>query len=418
MINIQMSDYIKYSIQKEYLLELPWVLTLFSVIKSNFNTDFFNFDGKNIILKTETEDIYETDNIKNKIALLDFSDKIIIDKEFLVNVNNKTETTVGRLILNWIIGTYCFNNKIPYINEAFTLSSIEKLIEPLLGDTITVEEYIRFIDIRLYIDTFANYYSVGITEHSLKPAPGILEYKAKVIKELKAKYGDDALKDLIIFKQLEDKLIAYDVEYLKKDISYGKIVNNKVINASRKRMYATFGITSSLDGSSEPILSDLASGIKKDKKELVAYFNNIRSGSYSRGNSTKDMGVLTKFLIRATSDVIIDLNDCNTNLYLKTIVKNEKDLLGRNIIENNKLLNLTKDNISKYLNKEVKLRDPLFCHSETGVCIKCIGENFRGHEDEIPLLSTGLGGLFLNTSLKLFHGKDLKITTLQDDLFD
>lgn len=421
MINIQMSDYIKYSIQKEYPLELAWVLTLFSVLKSTFDTEYFSFDKKDVILKTDTEDLYTTDNIKNKIPLLDFTDKITIDKSFLVNVNTKTETTIGKLILNYLIGTYCFNNKIPYINETFTFSVVEDYIQPLLGikdeTGITVAEYKKFLDMRLYIDTFANYYSVGVTEYSLKPAPGILEYKNKIVKELKKEYGDDSLKDLMVFKKLEDKLIAYDVEYLKKDISFGKIVNKKVIETSRKRMYGAFGSSTSLDGTNEPILSDLASGIKKDKKEIASQFNNIRYGSFARGSETKDMGVLTKFLIRATSDVIIDEKDCKTKICLKVKIEDDKTFLNRYILDKNILTLLTKDNIGKYLNKEVSLRDPIFCQSDEGVCINCIGEDFRGHQDEIPLLATGIGGTFLSASLKKFHGLDIKLTRLPESLF-
>ena len=422
MININMSDYIKYSLQKGYPLELKWFLTLFSVLENKFDTDFFKYDGKDVILKTDNETIYETDRIKKGLSLLEFNDEIEIDKDFLVNVNSKTKTTVGRLVMNWLIGTYCFNNKIPYINEAFTFKKVEKLIEPLLGsndeNSISIEEYKKFLDLNLYITSFANYYSVGVTEHSLKPAPGIKEYRNKVIKELEKKHGKNALKDPIVFKELEDKLMEYDKKYLESDISYGKLINKKVLTA-RKRMYGVFGMTGNLATDKKTFIkADLASGIQKNKEDISSYINNNIYGSFSRGNETKDMGVLTKNIIRSTSDVIVNDTDCKTTLTLKTKVKDTETLLSKYIIENNKLVLLTKDNINNYMNKEVNLRDPLFCKSETGVCIYCIGENYRGHEQEVPMEATSLGGEYLNASLKKFHGVELKTTKLPDDLIE
>lgn len=418
MLNINLIDFIKESILNGKILELNWHLFMFTKITDNeIENDYIKIHDKEFYVKVNDEFILITKDYRTPI--MKYNNKLEINKSFLVNINNPITTTVGRLILNYLIGTVSLNNKIEFINKMFTFKEVEALITKKYDDKdengIHTPEYKEFLDMRLFIDTFANYLSIGVTEHSLKPAPGIKKFLDKTIKELVKEYGNDELNNNpTIFKKLEDAVIAYDIEYLKTDIAYGKIVTKKVTNMARKRMYAVYGIGLSLKGKANPIFSSLADGLKKDGIELAGYFNDARGGSYGRGMDTRDSGALTKFLIRATSDIVIDLNDCKTKLTLTELITNDNsyDFIDRYILIADKPLLLTKDNIDKYVGKKVSLRDPYYCVSESGLCVYCAGEKFRDYQDFMPILSTSLGGLFLGASLKKFHGISLEVTTI------
>ena len=421
MINVDLSDFIKQSIINNSILKLKWFIDMFNFIKENsYEDEFIKIENKKYFIKLEDELILITDKYTD--ALLNFNDKITINSEIKVNVKQSTDTTIGRLLINYLIGTYCFNNKIEYLNRQFNYSDIEALIEPIFDDkdNITVKEYKTFLNMKNYIDGLANFATLGITEHSLLPAPGIEEYKKKVIKELIEEYGEEELNNNpVVFKKLEDKLLEYDKNYLKKDPAYGKMITKKILNTSRKILYGVHGIGLNLKGKSKPVFSSLSEGMKKDREELSAYFNDLRGGSFGRGDETKDAGFMTKFLIRATADIVINKEDCGTKLYLSETITsdNEKEFINKYIIDKDKLVLLDKNIVKSYINKTVKLRDSMFCKSETGVCIYCIGRNYEDFTDNIPLLATSLGGAFLNAKLKKFHSSELKVTQLDEKVF-
>jgi len=418
MLSIKLADFLKESILNENILLLNWHIFMFTKIADKqVDNEYIRIDDKNFYIKLDGEEVLVTD--KYDKPLLSYNDKLEVNKSFLVNVNNPITTTVGRLLLNYLIGTDCFNNKIEYINSIFTFKEVEKLIAKIYDDDdkdgIHTDEYKEFLNMRLFIDTFANYVTVGVTEHSLLPAPGIEKFIEKTIKDLVKEYGNDRLNnDPLVFKKLEDAAIAYDTEYLKNDIAYGKIITKKVVTMSRKRMYALFGLGNNLKTKPTPIFSALSKGLRKDGIELSGYFNEGRFGSFSRGDATKNSGALTKFLIRATSDVVIDLNDCKTKLTLvETITADNKTQFIKSYISvNDKIVLLTKDNIDSYINKKVNLRDPFYCKSDTGLCIICAGERFRDYTDFMPLLATTVGGNLLAADLARFHSTALVITDI------
>jgi len=421
LIKIELQDHIHKHIKEKSYLKLKWILGLFNYIIEDYEDDYVIVEGTKFFIKDGEDVLLITD--KYKSSLVESTDEIEITPDILPNITKKEVTTMGRLLFNCLIGVECFNGKIPYINEEFDLSYIENMFisnmleKKDLETYITTEEYLNFIDMRLFIDTLTNFLTLGVTEHSIRKAPGIDKFKSEKIKELEVKYKEKPLKTALAIAELEDSLKQYDIAYLKQDKSYGKMITKKVTNMARKRMYGIYGIGNDVTGKATPIMIALSDGYNKDPETLAAMFNDVIGGSMGRGDETKDAGVLTKYLTRSTADIVIDHTDCKTKIYLKTVITkdNTEELLGRFIKVGNTMTMLTTDSITTYLNKEVELRDPLYCKSDTGLCMTCAGNKLLGYEKTIPLLAVDLGGFNLDLKLKKFHGTELKITKLTLD---
>lgn len=422
-ISKELYDYIDYSIKKQFLLKIDWILNLITyIVDKEYDDEFVKIENNKFYVKQDDELVLISSDYKNPVLTL--QDTLVIDKDFITNVSNTIETTFGRVFMNYIIFVYCFNNKISYINEMFTLEDIEDnyIIKSLVNNNdenadikITIDEYLNFLDIRTYIDSLSNYTTIGASEYNIVKAPGIDEFREKTILELKKKHGEKALEDLVVLKELETRLIEYDKAYIEKDPSYGKLITKKVTDMSRKRMFAMYGKGNDLSGEAIPVISPLAQGLSKNPDELHSLYNDAIGGSAKRGNETKDMGVITKFLIRATADISIKDTDCGSEIYISETIT--KEHIGKTILDKGKLIILTNDNIETYIKKEFKIRDVLFCKLENNICTTCLGKKYTDYTKAIPLMATEVGGKFLNESLKKFHGTELKITRISlDDL--
>ena len=149
MININLQDFIYYSIKKDYISNLKWMLAMFTYLtKKEYEDEFIKITNKEFYVKIDDEYLIITKDYKDNI--LDFKNVIEIDNSILGNIKNSIKTTVGRVILNYLINTKCFNNKIYFINEGFTLKTIEKIIEErgltddVSDDKLTIDEYLSF----------------------------------------------------------------------------------------------------------------------------------------------------------------------------------------------------------------------------------------------------------------------------------
>lgn len=418
MLSNILQEYIHYHILNKSVLDISFLITTFTKIsETNYETDYMKLDGRNFYIKIRDELILVTS--KYEKAIIDFTDIITINETIIGNVNGNIKTTVGTAVLNFLVIYDIFGKKMSYINKEFDYGLVEKLIaektHPDIENHITAEELLNHYDRRLFIDNLASYIGVGVTEYSLRPAPGISKFVTKTIKELEVKYKQTPLIDPKAIAELEAAIIDYDVAYLKQDISYGKLVSKKVIKTSRKRMYAVFGIGNDVTEKKTPILIALNDGLGKNPEVLTALFNDLRGGAAGRGNETKDAGVTTKELINAMSSMVVELDDCGNAYHTSVIV--DKTMLSKYIVKNNKLIELTIDNMSEYLGKIVSIRDELYCKKDGTVCIYCIGSKYSELRTWMTAAATDLGGLLLKGKLKKFHGTDLEIVTITKDDF-
>ena len=102
-------------------------------------------------------------------------------------------------------------------------------------------------------------------------------------------------------------------------------------------------------------------------------------------------------------------SDCGSTGYIEvTLDKTNKGFFEyRYMIEGNKLILLTPDNMKDYLGKTIKLRSPMFCKGDK-YCNKCFGElYYMLNIKNVGILANRIGTKLLNLSLKALMSRAL-----------
>lgn len=142
-----------------------------------------------------------------------------------------------------------------------------------------------------------------------------------------------------------------------------------------------------------PIKSNFREGLSVTEYIISSY--GARKGLVDTALKTADSGYLTRRLVDVAQDVIIQSEDCKTEKYIlmtpiyesdKLIVPLKERLIGRTsfesiysedgelVIAENELFDRTNiGRIDKYNVEEVKVRSPLTCALDYGICQKCYG---------------------------------------------
>lgn len=423
MEKITKKDYLKYSIDTDNVLRLEWVISNLSILMEDSNYVKLGLADALIVTINNVDMIL--DGVVKGQPIFTPTEKIKIEKGFLLNVIEDTETTVGRILLNQILLCFNFKDKIDYINEVIKVGDIEsKYITKYLKDNpkdpkdISIDEYLSFIDAALYLENWADVVSTSSTLKSILPPPGIKEYRKKLIEEVVKTKGETALNDYTVIADIENKLKEYDREFLKDDPSYGKLMDGKILDNSRKKLFLMTGAARNFkeDNNAELLDTALDEGWSKDPVKLTEQFNSIRHGSFARGKETFKGGLAAKILLRATSSMLIESKDCGSKAYkLWSVNKNNsKYLVGRYIIENDKIKNVEDETMANNLiGKTVKLRSPMYCLTPgENICSICIGDSVSENKNSIPLLITSIGEVMLKSSLKKVHNNNVSTTEL------
>ena len=424
---ISIKDYLKYSIDNELVLKLNWVISMFSILMEN--TDFCKVEKDTIKVKVNDEWLTLND-VTVGTAILQPETSITIPEGYLPNVKETTKTTIGRVLLNYVLITYNFGSKIPYQNIRIEVADIENnYIAVLLKDDIaedsefiSVKEYIKFVDASTYLQNWAEVISSSATERSMIAPEGIKEKKKELIEKAIKKHGPDALKDYTVIADIEKDLKAFDKEFLKDDPSLGKLLGGKILNNSRKKLFLMAGAERNFNSADEEALlieETLEEGVGNDAEKLASNFNSIRFASYSRGNETFKGGLTAKILLRATSAIVIKGEDCKTKGYKEWVVteSNANSLVGRYLIIGDKpVLIDTVNDTKKHIGKTVKLRSPMYCIANgESICKTCAGVGLSSSENSVPLIITNIGAIILNLSMKAMHDTTIKTVEMNMD---
>lgn len=353
---------------------------------------------------------------KNKVDInvpFDLYDEIEIGPTDIINWNLPTKgtTTIGRYILNYILLASVFGDKIDYVNDVWPIGKIEnKIAEGIMNDEITVKQYRQYMDNGYFIAHFGEICVPTVTEKSFTTDPNIQKRKKELLEQYK-----DQLKDPLIIEKIESDLIAMDKAWLKDDPAAGfhDVNAKKSYGIHRKKMFLTVGGIESFDtdgASYNFIQNSLNEGWDVNDMDVIA--NETRKGSYNRGKETAKGGAQTKFILRVFQDVGITEDDCGTTTTIThTITKaNMKNYIGRSILEGTSFVLLDDSNISKYIDKTVKLRSPMGCKTKAGLCHVCSGRKFGQADIEaIGTRAIAISSKFMLASMKAFHGKTISV---------
>lgn len=405
-------DYFLYAITKELLYTLEWfycVMTLPNIKDSNNKYRVVKNNAYYVIIEGEEIKI---DDVDIKRPLLNLTDKIDIPANFLPNNDKELQTTVGRVIMNKLLLTDNFGNKIQFINERFNIDKIEATVAKLLlNDIVTVKSYINFVDVCSFLHGLSRITTVAATPKGMLPPPGIDKFKTKVKKELEEKYGPNWTSNRSNVAEYENRLREFDSEWLADDPANGKVLSGKVKNEARSKMHLVFGAEAGFDKKGDNVSlvdNSLMDGYPLNPELLTTMFNTSRSGSFDRGNETQKGGSTAKDILRATSAIRIVDKDCGSKLGKSILVTkdNKESLIGRYQIINGKTVLI--EDIEPYMDKVIVVRSPLRCKTEgNNLCSICVGSILANYPTGINLVVLDISNSILTASLKSMHKSSL-----------
>ena len=346
------------------------------------------------------------------------SDTFTLEKNEYFN-KDKIVTNVGLFIVNKLLIEESFSDVVGYINTPITkkvLGGIEdKLSKALLNDDITTEQMVTYLNRIQWLGMqFNSIFSSSFTMKSLKPIPSTIKLRDKLLKENKKALDEG---DVITAVKIETAVKEDAERELKGDIGMdlyssgarGSFGNNyKAISVMKGPVF------NPSTGKWDMVESNFMEGIRKN--EIPSYGNSIVTGAYPKAVGTQESGYFSKQLTAAFQGIVLDKpgSDCGSNGYLEIIITpwNKKDLIYRNIIEGGKLIQLTDNNIDKFLYKKVKLRSPMFCIGNK-LCRTCAGAMYEKLGiDNIGLTTSKVASTMLNMNMKKFHDSTASIVKI------
>lgn len=285
-----------------------------------------------------------------------------------------------------------------FLNLLFPAVVAEKID---MDKVIKVSNDLQFWGLKLIIT-----FSPSFTKAVATSNPKVIAEKKKCVAELRKKYGDDIPLSEIV--DLEDKLVEMNRELIKDDPGmtlYKSGSRGSFENDFKNCNVMVGAMQNPATGKYDLMESNYIDGI--EKKDLPIAGNIVVNAGYPKAVGTKDGGYFTKKFYAAFQSIVIDEKgtDCKTKVTLDEFVtdKNKNNLLYSYILEGDKLVLLTPDNINKYVGKTVHKRSPLFCKNKK-ICNKCAGELFN----YFNLYNAGATAVtipngLMNKNMKRFH---------------
>jgi hypothetical protein len=417
-------DYFKAAMRSKLFKQKRWVISAFSVTMDE-SKDIFAYK----ITQTPTGHFFCDPNNNFELTPIDdvpagqpaftWGEIIELNKGDVYNLEEEhIVTTIGNFFFNAAVLSHSFGRKITYINEGVNINKLEALIASLLVDneeitesTISVSEYLKFVEALFFLTNFTQLAVWAVTEKTIITPPGINEYKQTLIDENKGRLHDPA-----VIAQIDKKLVAYYSEFLKGDPGEKFIGDGKLKNVVQKKLYAMHGGEIGLsDGVSVDLIENsLSQGWQPEKFPIMN--NTQRAGSFSRGAQTMMGGESVKWLLRASSNISVTTEDCGARIgrVMNVEQSNFKKLIGFSVVTKaGHDLVTTEGEAGTYLGKTLMVRSPMYCKlPKTDYCSICVGRNLAANPTALSMAVTEYGSSFMLISMASMHSKALTIAKM------
>lgn len=414
----------------------PWLIAALSLIQEEPNaylkdpypyrivhtpSGYFFVDPENELKLTEIK------GCEVGKPIFSVRDHIDLKKGDLPNLHKDISECVGNIIYNWVVICWALNGKIPFMEGKIKTSMTEKFILEKLTDNppegkersqdkIYIDEYLQFVDATFFLTCLTQICVPAGTPKSLVAAPGIHEYRNKLLAEQPDRHTDPAF-----VAEVDAKLVAYDREYLKNDRSSDFYINNKSFDIVRKKLFGMHGAEKGIEENVgiKLIPNSLSEGWDVDY--FAAMNDSLRTGSFNRGFQTMLGGESVKWLLRASSNVSIKEDDCETNTGITRAVTkdNYKTFIGFHAVVGNKSVELTSDNVSQLVGKDAVIRSPAYCKTArrvpNGYCKVCCGPKLANNVTGLSTAVSEYGSAFLAMYMSAAHAKATKLATVDLD---
>jgi len=346
------------------------------------------------------------------------SDVITLKAENVKCLSKDVKTTVGVALLNLILIEKGLNGKAAYINENFSIKTVEnrEIVPRLLltDNPLDIEDMYSFDTAVRFLEGLNATLVQPTSLKALLPPPDIAKKKAKIIKEMVEKYGKDCFEDPIYTTELEEQLFAIDREWMKGDPTLDIGSDGKIMNTTRKKLFLMIGQDTAMPGTTPgTVFRSLTDGYGLDPEDVTAIFNGIIAGNYSKGKETQVGGTYAKLLIRVSSGMKVGVDDCgSTEGFITDINKdNAKGFYGRYYMNKAKEpFVFSKEVYDKHGDGYYNFRTKAKCFSPgSEFCKTCSGDIHAEYEFGSGHNLLQLAGDILNASMKAMHANVMSL---------
>ncbi len=408
-------------------LSLWWVTTAFAVLKQDTlaqetpNYALQKVNGKyQYYLNEQWNDF--TDAPKEG-ALFSIGEPITVKKGEILNIKEDTQTTVTRLLANCILSTSIFGDRLAYINKQHTVADVSKLIADKVVDdhehvdntTFSMSEYLKLGNRTNYITSLSGIFFSSAGPEMMESPVWLKSYKAQLLEQ----YKDTLDKPETAAKIDEALLDRYIKEELSKGTSGRFLINKKKQLLNVRKTLLSYGAEFNITGDTDKVKyipNSLDEGV--DPKTLPDLYNAQRAGSYGRGKETQEGGVSVKEALAAAQNFTMELKDCGSKKGVDITVteKIQEDLVGKYLNTSKGPVNITKQDVGKYLGKSINVRSPLYCSSNhTSWCKICLGDKITINPDALTVAIMNVSSVLLLTKMAKQHSTGMNLVTLDLD---
>lgn len=339
---------------------------------------------------------------------------------------NKFTTTIGI----WLFNVYFFRDDglsflfNGYLNENVGKKGLKKVNQvlsyALVEDRISVPQLKRFLNKSQWIMPFETILAPNHSEKMLTCTKVINKKKMELYNKYKKEIDSG---NSVVAEKMEKELLAFAEEYMGDDPSMDMFLSGGggTYGNNFKNLYIMKGPIRDPDPNAKQefnvALSNFCDGVSQDEYFLFA--NSLATGPYARGKKTETGGYWEKLAVSALQYIILDDEgtDCGTTHYIQpTLDKDNIEMyMYSYIIEGSKLVELTSQNMDKYVGKKVKMRFSSMCkRTKNGkICSKCAGNMFyRIGFRNIGVACSSVFSTMKNKCMKSFHDGTLQMVEI------
>jgi hypothetical protein len=351
-------------------------------------------------------------------------DKVKLNKSMYKYVDGEIETTIGRLLYNrYLLERTGLYSVIPYVNRPVVNKLQGKMQDEicaaLLDDKVKTEQMMQYIDARDYLGLKLN--ALLTTSYStimMRTPDKVKKRREELLEKNKEKLEKGDINTVVAIEnellEIAEKEIADDPAMdLFKSGARGSFGNNYKCNNIMRG-----AVPNNITGKYDIITSSYLDGF--DKKDIPALNNSALAGAYTKAVGTSESGYLQKELVQMmqTDRTAEKGTDCHSKHPIDILLTkdNISGFVYRYIVEGDKIVELTHENIGKYVDKHVKMRTPLSCTSSNGICNVCAGNlSYKMGVRNVGLTISCLGQTLTNLNMKGFHDSTIKLGNINFD---
>jgi len=349
---------------------------------------------------------YATSKVSNKKAIniskVDLEAKIV-DFSKKVKVNSK-ETTIGRYLVTKAIrdSDPSKTKNFPFIESSLTKKEANNLLKTIYftyGKTALLNTLTNIKNLTIkYGSEIAD-----VIPH-FKLSPSGYKKVSSLVKKLEENPNNWKLIEIAIQKDVE-----------KNNPLLAELINSKTTKLNWTKVaqaLATKGYVTSFTGESSLIKHSQLDGMTPD--ELFKDSSNNRQGIIDRALSTRIPGYLLRQFIFALSPVKKSptVKDCGTKRVLELEVTSnlKNQIIGRTMLLNQHLIEITPKIAEGLVGHKIKLRSPVYCQSPE-ICDTCYGSMRKYVTNNIGIIAAqAIGERGSQLIMRTFH-VDAVVTT-------